>query len=857
MQIQKRLCGRVLTIACMIFLGLGNLSPLTAQQNASGTLAGTVLDQHGSVIAGAIVQVKSDSGALAQKTTSGADGRFSLAGLSIGSYTVEVTAPGFAASSRKGVQVADGVANISITLSVQSMVQQVTVTSVASQASPVKALLDERSAHSVIDSHYIQNFTSPVADYGELVQMVPGTFSLSSDGIGMGQSKTYFRGFPDGDYDIDFDGIPFYDTNSPTHHSWAFFPSQWDGGVDFDRSPGTASSIGPTPFGGNIHLLSKEMPTDLNIRANVAYGSWNTQLYDGEFDSASFAPESRSNVLIDVHHMTSDGYQTYNFQTRNAGDLKYQYRVNDHTFITGYSGVVWLDSNTPNFSGPTRAQVAANGPNFLATNNSNPTLYTDYQYNFYHVPTDFEYVGVKSDLGHGWLLDIKPYTYSYNNQQNYANAVSLTEPYCSTPITKKGVTAIPCAVDKLNSYRKYGETSQISNTSKVGVFRAGLWYEFARTNRYQIPSDPLNGWTDQLLGNFHEMFHTDSFQAYAEYEFHVTQKLKVTAGVKMAAYTLNLQQFADDGKTIGNLGGQPFIRNHGHYNSFLPSIDANYRLRSNWSIYGQVATGSVVPPSSVFDFNQTISASNPTPGIETLPKPTTALTFQTGTVFKIQHLTLDADYYHTNFQNPYSTTTDPTTGEQVNFLAPSSITRGVEGEANIYFGHGFSAYTNATYGRATYTGSETVSGVTFQTPSGLWVAQTPSNTEAFGVTYQPKSWDIGFFDKRIGPEWQDNGSYHNQVPVNPFSLTSMYVGYSIRGHSFFNQTQIRLALNNAFDNHNITTVTPTGSVVSPTSGGVTNPFLGTTAVSPTDVLTLLPGRSIVVSLIVGISPRNR
>jgi iron complex outermembrane receptor protein len=49
----------------------------------------------------------------------------------------------------------------------------------------------------------------------------------------------------------------------------------------------------------------------------------------------------------------------------------------------------------------------------------------------------------------------------------------------------------PCAVDKLNSYRKYGETSTISQTSKYGVFRTGMWYEWATSNRYQIPSDPL------------------------------------------------------------------------------------------------------------------------------------------------------------------------------------------------------------------------------------------------------------------------------------------------------------------------------------------------------------------------------
>jgi polyisoprenoid-binding protein YceI len=56
------------------------------------------------------------------------------------------------------------------------------------------------------------------------------------------------------------DGIPFNDTNSPTHHSWAFFPSQFIAGIDFDRSPGSAATIGPTNFGGSINLLSRSVP---------------------------------------------------------------------------------------------------------------------------------------------------------------------------------------------------------------------------------------------------------------------------------------------------------------------------------------------------------------------------------------------------------------------------------------------------------------------------------------------------------------------------------------------------------------------------------------------------------------------
>ena len=86
---------------------------------------------------------------------------------------------------------------------------------------------------------------SPVADYSEYVNYAPGTFSLNPNGIGLGQGKTFFRGFADGQYTMTFDGIPFEDTNTPTHHSWANFPSGWTDAVDFDRSPGLLVQLRP------------------------------------------------------------------------------------------------------------------------------------------------------------------------------------------------------------------------------------------------------------------------------------------------------------------------------------------------------------------------------------------------------------------------------------------------------------------------------------------------------------------------------------------------------------------------------------------------------------------------------------
>jgi iron complex outermembrane receptor protein len=809
---------------CACFALFSAIEPPIAQaQNNSAGLAGTVVDPAGRVVQDAAVLVKTETSVVGRSTTD-QEGKFKFAGIPTGTYTVEVSARGFALMSRPYVRVAnEQPADLSITLSVGAVNEAITVEantsdSIAAQLAPMDALLEARSARTEVTPTFIQNFSSPVSDFSELLQMAPGTFSVNSNGVGLGDSKTFFRGFSDGNYDISFDGIPFYDTNDPTHHSWAFFPSPWIGSIDFDRSPGTASTTGPTPFGGTINMLSHELAANQSVRGSVTYGSFNTLLVDAAYDSGALFGNKKSNLFIDVHRLTSDGYQTFNYQTRNAGSLKYQYKFSDTNVLTGYSGVVMLDSNTPNAKGPTRGQVAQFGDNFLLSNDPTSPLW--YQYYTYHVPTDVEYVNWKKQFGKGWQIDFRPYTLSYYNEQYYNNS-----------ITTVNATS---AVDKLNSYRKYGESFVASQISKFGIFRTGLWYEWATTNRYQIPSDPRNR-LDAALPNFHERFYTNTYQPYAEYEFHATSKFTLTAGLKYAFYNQDLEQFADNGKTVGSLNGAASISHSAGYSAYLPSFDGNYRITNNWSFYGQFATGTKVPPSSVFDVKNA--------AVTILPKPTGVKTYQTGTVLKLKRLTLNASAYYAHFQNAYSSSPDPNSPTATQYTASGdSATKGIEGEANIYLTHGLSVYTNATMGRARY--------VTLGLPNrDLWVARTPSNTEAIGFTYQQKYFDLGVFHKRVGPMWDDNtavnGTTVNQViPYDPFNVTNVFFNYTIRKGSQLDQTKFRLSVNNLFDNHNITSLTQAAK------GNVYLPGAG-------DTLGLMPGRSVSLTVTLGYSPKGR
>ena len=820
------------------------------QQDAVTSISGTVVDSHGSAVPDAVVVAKNQTTGAANQVNADNVGHFVVTGIPGGRYTLVVTAKGFAAATQKDVLASTQPAGITVALSVGNVAETVEVQaiagdSIAGQHALSQDSLDTVEPKSEISSEFIRNFTPATTDYSEIINIAPGTISYNSNGVGLGQGTIYFRGFQDGDFNITWDGIPFNDSNNPTHHSWVFFPGLWVGSVDFDRSPGTASTIGQATYGGSINLLSPEVPSEQSVQTQVSYGSFNTLLIDGQYNTGMLGPRKNIGLFLDVHRMTSDGFQTLNYIERNAGDIKVLYNPSKSTTITGYSGVIRLFANAPNVS-PYRAQINAYGWNYMMQNND-PTSAFYQAYNTNNVPTDFEYGAIRSSLKHGWLVDVTPYTYSYYNAQYYANdnpndtTGLATGPNGSSGwITEANCNAGACAIDKLNSYRKYGETSMVSQTSKYGVFRAGMWYEWATSNRYQIPSDPITR-IDQAVPNFHENYWTNSYNPFVEYEWHATKKLTVIAGDKYAYYTLDFKQFADNGKVVGNLGGAPYTTSSGGFGANLPSASANYRLTNYWSVYGQFGKGDEIPPTSVFDV---------TGGgreVSQLPSPQMTTSYQGGTVVKLNRVTFDADYYVVKFQNNYisfAVANPNNPGYDLNeyYLGPDSITQGFESEANASLTHGFNLYANGTVGKATYTGT----GV----PSGLNVTDTPSYTQGLGLTYQSRGLDLGIIEKRVGDYYDDNGSYHNQVYVAPYNNVNLLLNFTLRKNSIFDQSKISFSINNLFNSKNITDVFPYNS---PTPVG-TSTYYATTATSPLDQINLTAGRSFVVTFKMGLFP---
>lgn len=677
----------------------------------------------------------------------------------------------------------------------------------AAKIAPSQSSLDARSAQSLISDEFIRNFTSPVSDYSQILQMAPGMFSYSPNGVGLGDTKTTMRGYSDSNAVIMFDGIPFNDTNGVSHHSWVFFPSQFIGGTVIDRSPGSASSIGQANFVGSINLLSRVMKKEQETSITGSSGTWNTTMLGAETSTGKFGPNGSANLLFNVNEMKSDGYQNLNKQKRDATSLKYQNELSSDTVMTAFTSFLNLKTNTPNIKGVSRANVQAQNYTVLLSPNATDANYVGF--NRYNIYTNFNYLGLESNLGNGWKLDEKVYTYRYWNKQNYNSATAITT---------------TSAVDKLNSYVTKGNVLRLSQESEMGTLRAGLWIDYADSYRYQYPSDPRTG-IDAATPNFSETYQTTTVQPYIEYEFKITKDLKITPGVKYASYKQSFNHLQDNGGAVGTLGGvynkttfvttggAPFVANDVRYTDVMPSFDVHYVMRPNWSVYGQYSVGDQIPSTNVFDV--------PNAKVTTTPLPTKAKTVQFGSVFKSEGFTLDADIYRTTLDNPYSSSIDIVTGNPVFTLNGTAITQGVEIESNIILGSGLSVYLNQTYGSAKYN-------------TGMWVAGAPADTRSLGLNYQQGSLDAGVFFKRVGTVYADNGSTHQAFTIAPVTLANLFVNYTLaQAMPFMKSAKLQLAVNNLFNRHDIVDVAAAGTKTS-----------SSLVPSAADLLNVLPARSV-------------
>jgi hypothetical protein len=166
----------------MLFL-LATLPVALQGQAYYGSIVGNVSDTSGAAVVGAKVVITANATNVKFNTTTSSIGAYTLPQLSVGLYTVQITAPGFKVYVAKGVEVHTST-NTSLNASLQPGAVSETVTI---QADEVQVETTSAAAGEVVTGAQVRELPLNSENFVGLTQLSPGVSAAASfDGVGKG-----------------------------------------------------------------------------------------------------------------------------------------------------------------------------------------------------------------------------------------------------------------------------------------------------------------------------------------------------------------------------------------------------------------------------------------------------------------------------------------------------------------------------------------------------------------------------------------------------------------------------------------------------------------------------------------------
>ena len=670
-------------------------------------------------------------------------------------------------------------------------------------AAPSIGSLESLQPASSISLEFIQNSNAPTADYATLVEIAPSVSNVETNGPGLSEAKhTTLRGIDDGGYNVTFDGIPFGDYNTFTHHTTSYFPAKLIGEVVVDRGPGTASTVGNATFGGTMSLMSKDPNERGGFIPTLSTGSWGTKLGHFEFNTGLLDSMGKASAIASYQRMETDGYRTGGDMKRDTYYFKYLQPVSENTTLTFLSSVNKISFGNPGTV--TQSQIDTLGRNFGLTANvaANALDLLNRRYNYQDKKADFEYLGISSKLGGGWGLENKLYTYSYNNQSHEKPKVGTGD-----------AAGTMLGSVKLNEYRTYGDSLVLSREGPSGIFKVGFWadstinhrhtygvnYDTTGADRIDLTSTALykaaapGGNPDTLPGassydyKYRLVDHDTTFQPFIEYLWRPTAALSINGGLQYTRFTRDF-----DAK-VNQTSGRQALKSNRKDTFAAPKLSANLQVNPFTSVYAQVARGfqSLSEANSFYTDNSNVS--------KIAVKPQISTNYQIGTVYRADRFTGDIDAYYIDFKNySYNGPTDPTGDPTYYGTAAGAHYSGVEAQGTYYVGAGVSFYANASVNMAKFKGSD------------LQVPTVPDTTGVLGLVYGNKSGIFGSFTQKFVGKWTvydtisnpdiAGGGATRAAKSDSYSLGNLSVGYNLKTDSkLVRSVKVRLQVSNLFN----------------------------------------------------------
>ncbi|MES2097522.1 MAG: TonB-dependent receptor [Pseudomonadota bacterium] len=636
----------------------------------------------------------------------------------------------------------------------------------ANEIAPVTASLDARQPQSVVSRSLIEDSLPATSDFNQIALITPSVSNFNgNNGVGLSESKAQIRGFQDGEYNITYDGVPFGDTNDPTHHSTTFFPSNTIETLVVDRGPGNASQLGQATFGGNINLFSRAARDQFGGQLKASYGSFNTYLLRGLVNTGAIDALGGTKFVFTGQYVKTDGklsfekYRNYNLYGKAVIPISPDVSL---TILGTYNKNRF---NQPDKDGSTLYQQSLYGKYFSLNNDPNTPQY--YAYNRTEKTTDFEIVKLEAQIAPGSVLENRAYTYYYDNETLSANDVTLVPGTAVSTTNSAGVKIVgdQPGYTKTNKYRVYGDIAKVRvQLAPFATLTAGGQIEFSRTYRQQTdvdlttgvfnyvekkvtaPATGLNpGAVTPLYVKFDQHSEGNNDALFVELELKPVPGLSITPGFKHVDYNRKIMALYNQTTRYAQN-----VTNSWSVN--LPFLQANWMLTPNLSIYAEYARGFLIPPLSA------LYVDNPQYS-NVVPERST--NYQAGFVYHGQRLSIDADVYTIDFQNKFSSFTSPTPGVGTVFTnIGGALYQGVEGQVTYAFADGIAVFANASRNRA------------IAKDTRLQVANAPVMTAAGGIIVKRGPLRFSLIDKLTGAQYEQNATSSTDATYAAYRIAS-------------------------------------------------------------------------------------
>lgn len=627
---------------------------------------------------------------------------------------------------------------------------------------------------SAVNRHYIENNIQPSGNYDTILQITPSVSFVSPNGPGLAEAQfAQIRGFQDGQFNLTLDGIAWGDSNDFTHHTTSYLMAHDIGQAIVDRGPGTASTLGDATFGGTISLVTRDPSLTQSGEMYGSFGSYGTYLGGGEIDTGEIKALNGARALIDVEHLNSDGRLSGMGQERTNVFTKIIAPITSNTTVT--AAAMYNSIHQGISLGTTQAQMAQYGWNYALNNDPTSQAYSGY--NFDHITTDFEYIAIDSNLGDGWTVDSKLYTYAY-----YHHGYNGEDPNGELPNgTGFGPNDVPGQYLR-NLYRSVGDITRVQKDFGVAVLRAGFWYDYQLNHRTLIETDDTLGGifdpnSQYAAGGIDREQRNQlyTFQPYFEADIRPIKGLDITPGVKWDYFRRDINAIVNQGT------GQPL--NYGRtFSKAVPSVAVHYEWDDNWSVYAQVAEGFLAPNLNTFYTLQ--------PNASTNLQPQTTWNYQIGGAYRSSRLTLSGDLYYISFNNEIIKVAGPSNIGPIFENAGGTTYKGIEGEADYRIWGPVTGYVN---GSLNYAHDNTLN---YQIP------MSPKDTFAAGLAYDHDGVYSSFYAKYVGPQYGDtNETYH----IQGYTIYDLSLNYTFNvNQEVVKKIKVGLLIDNLFNEHSLT-----------------------------------------------------